>query len=147
MNPPERASTARNLNEETLEEIAATMDQSQGALKKLCLKRDNFRCIATGLIDVSAETEQGIKCFTELAHILPFSIGQWENSKDVCQSFYSFLSITYKVQDHRVSQIWATLTKLRLQKSLLPTPYHLFRYALSGTGKESFRVRKSWTKL
>ncbi|KAL1965851.1 hypothetical protein VTN77DRAFT_5172 [Rasamsonia byssochlamydoides] len=88
-------------NEETLEEIAAIMDQSpsrypQGALKKLCLKRDNFRCIATGLIDVSAKKEQGVKCNTELAHVLPFSIGQWENSKD----------------DHRVSQIWATLTKL-----------------------------------
>ncbi|KAL1966231.1 hypothetical protein VTN77DRAFT_4783 [Rasamsonia byssochlamydoides] len=55
--------------------------------------------MATGVIDTSVvgigTSGSGPSGPTELAHILPFSIGQWDNNQ----------------QDHKVTQIWATLTK------------------------------------
>lgn len=59
---------------------------SQSSLKQLCLKRDGFRCLATGVYQSatigppSADTGP-----TDLAHIIPFSIGQWSNNGRVCQ--------------------------------------------------------------
>ncbi|KAL1970199.1 hypothetical protein VTN77DRAFT_5359 [Rasamsonia byssochlamydoides] len=64
-------------NEEAVEEIALPMEESpsrnrQGQLKQLCLKRDNFRCLATGVVDRDVEgSAQGPSGPTELAHILP----------------------------------------------------------------------------
>ena len=78
-------------NRDAIEEIAASMDQSprrshQSHLKKGCLLRDNFRCMATGLIDENADVDMSGRFGpTELAHIIPFSLGQWDNSSQVCQ--------------------------------------------------------------
>jgi hypothetical protein len=65
-------------NKKTLEE------DPQLAEKLLCLKRDNFRCIATKLLDISAESNpEAVKCDTDVTSILPFSIGWSENTKEV----------------------------------------------------------------
>ncbi|KAL1967979.1 hypothetical protein VTN77DRAFT_2396 [Rasamsonia byssochlamydoides] len=91
-------------NDDAVKQIAASMDESpsrksQAQLEKLCLHRDNFRCMVTGIVDVDSKGMRaslaGISGPTQLSHILPLSIGRWDNNK----------------QDHAVSQVWATLTK------------------------------------
>ena len=76
-----------------VEEIKADMDEpatraSQHQLKGLCLIRDNFQCMLTGVTDTSA-SEHGIiivgpSANTELSHIIPFSLGSWDNEEEVC---------------------------------------------------------------
>lgn len=73
-------------------DISPSRNASQGQPKDLCLQRDNFRCMATGIIDTNApESEKSISQYsgpTELAHILPFSIGKWDSNQNV--SHFSF---------------------------------------------------------
>lgn len=65
----------------------------QKLLKMICLRRDGFRCQATGLPEVNA-VKAGLvsvdpspyPCDTELAHVIPFSIGHWEDRDQVCQN-------------------------------------------------------------
>ncbi|EEH10600.1 conserved hypothetical protein [Histoplasma capsulatum G186AR] len=89
-------------DEEEIGNVAATMDESgsrkdQTLLKKLCLERDNYRCMATGIIDSDAGTQEnpGPKAPTNLCHIIPFSLGKWNKSTE-----------------HQIAQVWATLGKL-----------------------------------
>ncbi|KAF7158392.1 hypothetical protein CNMCM6106_004968 [Aspergillus hiratsukae] len=79
--------------EMTVDDIAAELDEScrrkeQLKLKDMCLKRDDHRCVLTGVWDLTAKNlcppaERGNRIGdTELAHIIPFShfpIFQWEN--------------------------------------------------------------------
>lgn len=74
-------------DEEEIENVVATMDESgsrkdQTLLKKLCLERDDYRCMATGIIDNDAGTREtfGPKAPTNLCHIIPFSLGKWNKS-------------------------------------------------------------------
>ncbi|WEW58396.1 hypothetical protein PRK78_003864 [Emydomyces testavorans] len=98
---------------DAVEQIAALMDKSPSRnskiqLKELCLRRDNFRCMATGVIEESSGIESSASDIfgpTELAHIIPFSIAQWDN----------------KQKDHKVSQIWATLLKCFPNIALRPS--------------------------
>ncbi|EER42727.1 conserved hypothetical protein [Histoplasma capsulatum H143] len=76
-------------DEEEIENVVATMDESgsrkdQTLLKKLCLERDDYRCMATGIIDNDAGTREtfGPKAPTNLCHIIPFSLGKWNKSND-----------------------------------------------------------------
>lgn len=82
----------------TIDDIASEMDESctrkdQPKLKDLCLKRDGYRCVLTGIWDKTAKdrcppADRG-RCIgaTELAHIIPFSMGKWDGEDEV--SFYS----------------------------------------------------------
>ncbi|OJD10722.1 hypothetical protein AJ78_08340 [Emergomyces pasteurianus Ep9510] len=69
-------------------------------MKKLCLKRDDFQCLATGVIDVNyhgtRESLTGNSGITELAHVIPFSMGAWSD----------------KQKKHDIAQTWATLKRL-----------------------------------
>ncbi|RQM06815.1 hypothetical protein DH86_00002800, partial [Scytalidium sp. 3C] len=77
--------------EEEKEIIAVSMDKSadrspQDRLKRLCLARDNFRCLATGIVE--SKHKSGKKSFekhgrTVLAHIIPLAMGQWETNEEV----------------------------------------------------------------
>ncbi|EDN07669.1 predicted protein [Histoplasma mississippiense (nom. inval.)] len=89
-------------DEDEIENVAATLDESgsrkdQTLVKKLCLERDNYRCMATGIIDSDAGTQEnpGPKAPTNLCHIIPFSLGKWNKSTE-----------------HQIAQVWATLKKL-----------------------------------
>ena len=84
------------------EDILATMLESatrneQAQLKVYCLKRDNYKCMVTGLYDPSAignilaEDSSESTMFTQLAHILPYSIRKWTDRTSVSISIY----ITY----------------------------------------------------
>ncbi|OJJ47040.1 hypothetical protein ASPZODRAFT_131974 [Penicilliopsis zonata CBS 506.65] len=68
----------------------------QPRLKKLCLQRDDSKCMVTGVRDVSKYCLGGLLASTRLAHILPLSIGKWHD----------------KSSEDRISQIWATLYRL-----------------------------------
>ena len=65
----------------------------QKFLKVLCLRRDDFRCLATGIPEKSA-VKAGLvpldplryACDTELTHIIPFAIGHGEDRDQVCQN-------------------------------------------------------------
>lgn len=79
---------------EAVEEIAALMNEShnrinQRMLRRHYLRRDDYRCMVTGIIDYmhapSAMSSSGLSGPTELAHILPLSIGKWVSSEDVCK--------------------------------------------------------------
>ncbi|KAF7115287.1 hypothetical protein CNMCM5793_001923 [Aspergillus hiratsukae] len=77
--------------EMTVDDIAAELDEScrrkeQPKLKDMCLKRDDHRCVFTGVWDLTAKNlcppaERGNRIgHTELAHIIPFShfsMGKW----------------------------------------------------------------------
>lgn len=65
----------------------------QKFLKVLCLRRDGFRCLATGIPEKSAVKAGLVQldplryaCDTELAHIIPFAFGHWEDRDPVCQN-------------------------------------------------------------
>ena len=65
-----------NDNDIAMDKIISLMEtpltvSSQTKLRQLCLERDNFRCIATAMIDGLNPMDS-----TRLAHILPLSIGK-----------------------------------------------------------------------
>lgn len=67
---------------QTMLESASRNDQ--GRLKQLCLERDNWRCMLTGTVDISkAKDLRARGGSTSLAHILPFSIGKWNDNASV----------------------------------------------------------------
>ncbi|RHZ45320.1 hypothetical protein CDV55_100536 [Aspergillus turcosus] len=89
---------------QTMLESASRNDQ--GRLKQLCLQRDNWRCMLTGTLDISqAKDLRTAAASTRLAHILPFSIGKWNDN----------------VSEHRISQIWATLHRLFPDVTICPS--------------------------
>ncbi|KZF21946.1 hypothetical protein L228DRAFT_247558 [Xylona heveae TC161] len=100
-------------NEAIKQEIAALITESpsrieQRKLKAMCLERDNFQCMLTGFSDALADDDkkrEGMTGDLELAHILPFSISQWKNTKE----------------HHEIAQIWTTLKRCFPQISLGPS--------------------------
>jgi hypothetical protein len=56
----------------------------QRKLKKLCLQRDGWKCMLTGVPNTSKVRDHAApSMITGLAHILPFSIGKWKNNSNV----------------------------------------------------------------
>jgi hypothetical protein len=54
----------------------------QGKLKSMCLQRDGWKCMVTGMPDTSKVRDLAVpSVITRLAHILPFSIGKWEDTR------------------------------------------------------------------
>jgi hypothetical protein len=83
--------------DDDIQEVPSDMDKlptrsQQQKLKQRCLKRDGFRCMLSGLIDVNYHETQpsliGGTGDTELAHIIPFSMGAWGNAQQVCISIF-----------------------------------------------------------
>ena len=79
-------------NDDVVAEIAASLDEpatraGQRGLKKLCLQRDNFRCLATGFVEETERKRAPLlrSIETELAHIVPISLGRWGSTEQVCQ--------------------------------------------------------------
>jgi hypothetical protein len=76
--------------EEAMQHIESSTRQGQGALKKNCLKRDGFKCIYSGAYDwpsvkgslVNAPKGHPVTP-TECAHIIPFALGKFDDSKAV----------------------------------------------------------------
>ena len=60
----------------------------QDKLKKACLKRDNFRCVISGMVEHSyamtvmeePELDEADTIDTQAAHIIPFSFGSYTKS-------------------------------------------------------------------
>ena len=89
--------------DDSIEEIASELESSsrnnQGWLKEACLRRDNNRCVLTGLYDLKKAAENLSKddrkhnatTRTKAAHIIPFSIGNFTNTE------VNFSSINYAV--------------------------------------------------
>lgn len=80
--------------EMTIDDVAAEMDESstrkeQPTLKDLCLKRDGYRCVVTGVWDKLGKNlcppADRDRCIgdTESAHTLPFSMGKWDDDDQV----------------------------------------------------------------
>jgi len=77
--------------EDSINEISVNLESSsrdQKWLKRVCLGRENNRCILTGLYDsVKAMGNPEIDPIfiattkTEIAHIIPFSLGNFEESE------------------------------------------------------------------
>jgi len=78
--------------EAKINEIGAGLEPSsrkdQAELKRSCLRRDNYRCLITGMCDTDApseilseEVEEVRMAYTECAHIIPFSFGGFTESQ------------------------------------------------------------------
>jgi hypothetical protein len=91
------------------DDILSTMLESatrneQGQLKVFCLKRDNYKCMVTGQYDLSAfGTILAVDSseptgYTQLAHILPYSIGKWTERASVSVS----IKITCVLTSNRI---------------------------------------------
>ena len=65
----------------------ATRPEQLEQLKKLCLERDNFCCLATGFVELfESQRAPGLRSMpTELAHIVPFSRSWCGSTEQVCQ--------------------------------------------------------------
>ena len=85
---------------EGINEVGAYLEpstrQGQAGLKKSCLRRDNHRCLLTGTYDTNApseilseEIEEVQMTYTECAHIIPFSFGDFTET----QVAHSLLSL------------------------------------------------------
>ncbi|SPN97550.1 uncharacterized protein DNG_01061 [Cephalotrichum gorgonifer] len=85
---------------EEIEEISGGIEPStrndQGSLKSRCLRRDGFRCLITGVYDKDSVDkrlinlpEGGVTTFTNCAHILPFSLRDFERerSREMADSY------------------------------------------------------------
>jgi hypothetical protein len=74
--------------QEQLEAVASKLDQPSTRtedFRKLCLKRDGYRCVVTGQMDVEHWIESNCpadipKGLVEAAHIIPFSYGSWDKA-------------------------------------------------------------------
>jgi hypothetical protein len=90
-----------SLAEEAAEEIADAMqfiESSTRADQKLlnteCLRRDGFRCVFSGAYDRASHKASLVQvpagqtaCHTECAHIIPFALGKFDESKGIqCQN-------------------------------------------------------------
>ena len=86
----------------TMLELATRNEQGQ--LKAFCLKRDNYKCMVTGAYDPSAvgtilaEDSSERTMYTQLAHILPYSIGKWTDRASVSVS----IKITCVLTSNRI---------------------------------------------
>lgn len=76
--------------EEISEEIESASRAEQAWLKSACLKRDGNKCILTGFYDSNewnklgvnvTERPEEITAITELAHIIPFSMGSFSEGQ------------------------------------------------------------------
>ena len=64
--------------------ILSSSRSGQPALKRACLERDQYCCVATGLLDLQSGEDfpdlvgpDTVTTFTECAHILPFALGDF----------------------------------------------------------------------
>lgn len=72
-----------------MSEITSSTRSPQVALRRDCLRRDGYRCVYTGLLDLSSVSsglvdQRGRVTVTECAHILPFALGEFneQNAHD-----------------------------------------------------------------
>lgn len=76
-----------------IDAVVATIVQcpsrkEQQRLKTICLKRDGYRCVITGFYDYEATkvfsaAQIGSQIIdTELAHIIPYSVGKYDKNHD-----------------------------------------------------------------
>jgi hypothetical protein len=77
--------------EGTIGDITSSTRSQQARLKKICLKRDDFRCLVDRDIVETDAAMDGLTTLlpndthgdTELAHILPFQLRKFEAKNDV----------------------------------------------------------------
>jgi len=90
--------------EEIVSELQSSSRNDQGWVKEACLRRDNNRCVLTGLYDLKKavknlskdDRKRNATTKTEAAHIIPFSIGSFTDT-EVSFSFinYAVLPLIY----------------------------------------------------
>ncbi|GFG12958.1 hypothetical protein IFM5058_06210 [Aspergillus udagawae] len=95
----------------TRDNVASEMTQSssrndQGWLKTTCLQRDNYKCVVTKIWDPVAGSIFNIQgemtLNTQLAHIIPFSMGHWENerkAKEIAQCWETLYLLFPSIKD------------------------------------------------
>ncbi|KAK2768458.1 hypothetical protein FQN54_000313 [Arachnomyces sp. PD_36] len=81
----------------------------QAKLKRICLQRDGYRCLISGAIDRGSrgkfpDTTNMPHASTQLAHILPFSLGEYESSNsaeelDVARKWESLYTCFPAIRD------------------------------------------------
>ncbi|OXV08858.1 hypothetical protein Egran_03378 [Elaphomyces granulatus] len=83
--------------------VQSSSRNEQPMLKRLCLQRDDYRCIVTGTIDPAAERAYPDVVFdenrmgpTNASHIIPFALGRYQNA----------------AQEQNICHIWTTLFAL-----------------------------------
>ncbi|KAE8148357.1 hypothetical protein BDV25DRAFT_131304 [Aspergillus avenaceus] len=87
--------------EESLENLASMLDEpasrtGQACLKAKCLERDGNRCCISGFTDKKKSNDPNdIVVSTECAHIIPFSLGSWKNSRE----------------EQAIAKIWVSLNR------------------------------------
>lgn len=105
--------------------IESSSQNNQQNLKKICLERDNYRCVVTDhyaaecrdkFPDISDEEYDDGMYPTNLSHIIPFALGVYETREQVrlfffLISYYSKLS-NLNTQENDVVNIWTTLFAL-----------------------------------
>lgn len=108
----------------------------QARLKNDCLKRDGYRCQVTGLWDRhSVETgkivpgEEHTLAATEVAHIIPFSLGSFDEDKEFEVNVFYILNICIRnilikkyIQVENKATIWQALYRYfpGLEKVITP---------------------------
>ncbi|KAL1969865.1 hypothetical protein VTN77DRAFT_7374 [Rasamsonia byssochlamydoides] len=142
------------------EEVAAMMIQpssrkDQKSLKKMCLERDNFRCMVTGFWDraargiVSEETMGDRILDTELAHIIPFSLGKYErrekeqNTARSWTTLYLFFPDICEMAKLSHDDINDPTNAMSLVAAL-HTEFGRFNFALESTAEENTYVIRTY---
>ncbi|PKX98436.1 HNH endonuclease signature motif containing protein [Aspergillus novofumigatus IBT 16806] len=138
----------------TREIVASEMTQSssrndQGRLKTACLQRDNYKCVVTKIWDpvaVSTFNIQGAMTLrTQLAHIIPFSMGHWENEwkeKEIAQCWETLYLLFPSIKDI----IMPTTVNTPANAMTMAVPVHQdfgsFQIAFTPTDKENtYRIK------
>lgn len=74
--------------EDSIENVAALSGSPavrDSRLKQECLERDGFKCVVTGRYDekhVDPNAPPVRQCYTECAHIIPFSLATWKDEQE-----------------------------------------------------------------
>ncbi|GFF39501.1 hypothetical protein IFM46972_05898 [Aspergillus udagawae] len=75
-------------------------------LKKTCFQRDNYQCVVTKIWDPVADSifkiQGEMTIHTQLAHIIPFSMGHWDNerkAKEIAQCWGTLYLLFPSIKD------------------------------------------------
>ncbi|KAL2012062.1 hypothetical protein VTN00DRAFT_4780 [Thermoascus crustaceus] len=134
--------------------VQSSSRKDQKMLKSTCLKRDNYRCVVTGFWDaaaegiVSEETMGDRIMDTELAHIIPFSMGKYENhvqEQNIARSWTLYLFFPGIHDFARISPDDINNPKNAMSMmSALHAEFGSLRFALESTAEDNTYVIQTY---
>lgn len=148
--------------DDSIEEIISELVSSsreQGWLKEACLRRDDNRCVLSGLYDTRKakeslsedERKRTATTFTQAAHIIPFSVGNFAptelgNTAMIWDALYRYFPGIRSRLNFSADKINDTYNAITLADTL-HSAFGAFQFALEPTSEENAYRIKQYTQF